>query len=110
VAKSFTIDAAVQRFLDHLLVERGLSTRWPRTERTSRDSPASSSAGRCKRLKLQDVGEPDVRAYLEHLVAGGMTIASQARHLTAVRCLFLPHHFSHHPRVTGWTSRLRLGS
>jgi integrase/recombinase XerD len=43
---------------------------------------------RGERLRLRDVKEEDVLAHLEHLVKAGMALSSQARHLTAVRCLF----------------------
>jgi integrase/recombinase XerD len=97
VATPYTIDVAIQRFLDHVRVERGLS---PNTlfaygtdlARFSREL-VRRRRKRVPRLKealrrLKDVKEADILAHLEHLVRAGMTIASQARHLTVIRCLF----------------------
>jgi len=89
VAAPYTIDAAVQRFLDHLRIERGLSANTMAAYGTDLARFARELVRRRgNRVRLKDIGEPDVLAHLGHLVAGGMTIASQARHLTVVRYLF----------------------
>jgi integrase/recombinase XerD len=91
VAKSYTVEAGIQRFLDHVRVERGLTANTLAAYGTdlgrfSRELVRRRGEG----VRCQDVGEADVLAHLDHLVQAGMAISSQARHLTAVRCLF--HH------------------
>jgi integrase/recombinase XerD len=89
VAAPYTIDVAIQRFLDHVRVERGLS---PNTLAAYGTDLARFSRElvrrRRKRVRLKDVKEADILVHVEHLVRSGMTIASQARHLTVIRCLF----------------------
>jgi integrase/recombinase XerD len=79
VAAPYTIDPAIQRFLDHLRVERGLS---PNTLAAYGTDLARFSRElvrrRGKRVRLKDVAEADILAHLEHLMEAGMTIASQA--------------------------------
>ena len=89
VAKSYTIEAGIQRFLDHLRVERGLSANTLAAYGTdlgrfSRELIRRRGEG----VRLQQVREADVLAHLKHLVKAGMAISSQGRHLTVVRCLF----------------------
>jgi integrase len=89
VTKSYAVEAGVQRFLDHLRVERGLSANslaayGTDLGRFSRELIRRRGNG----IRLHQVCEADVLAHLEHLVNTGMAISSQRRHLTAVRCLF----------------------
>jgi integrase/recombinase XerD len=99
VARSYTIDAAVQRFLDHVRVERGLAPNTMAAYGTDLARFARELLRRRrKRVRIKDVTEADVLAHLQHLVQAGMSIASQARHLTAIRCLF--RHFLQQELIT----------
>src|SRR5262245_32366606 len=89
VASISGLEKAVQRFLDHLEVERGLSANtlaaygadlhrfsWAMIDR------------RGERVSPEDIVEGDILGYLESLEKAQMAASSQTRHLTAVRCLF----------------------
>jgi integrase/recombinase XerD len=89
VAKSYTVEAGIQRFLDHLRVERGLSANTLEAYGTDLGRFSREVIRRRgKGVRLQQVREADVLAHLQHLVKAGMAISSQGRHLTVVRCLF----------------------
>jgi integrase/recombinase XerD len=83
------LERQVQRFLDHLEVERGLSANTLAAygadlHRFSR----AMIAQRGERVGPADVAEADVLGYLESLEKARMAASSQTRHLTAIRCLF----------------------
>jgi integrase/recombinase XerD len=89
VARSYTVEAGIQRFLDHLRVERGLSANTLAAYGTDLGRFAQEFIRRRgKGVRLRQVREADVLAHLKHLVKAGMAISSQGRHLTVVRCLF----------------------
>jgi integrase/recombinase XerD len=89
VPPSYTIDAAIQRYLDHVRVERGLSPNTLTAYGTDLARFAQELVRRRgKRVRVKGVGEADILAHVEQLRKAGMTATSQARHLTAVRCLF----------------------
>jgi integrase/recombinase XerD len=84
-----TIEVGVQRFLDHLRVERDLTANTLSAYGTDlgrfvRELVRRPGAG----LRLLEIGEADVLAHLEHLSKAGMSVPSQARHLTAIRGMF----------------------
>ena len=89
MAKSYTVEAGIQRFLDHLRVERGLSANTLAAYGTDLGRFSRELIRRRgKGVRLQQVREADVLAHLKHLVKAGMAISSQGRHLTGLRCLF----------------------
>jgi len=89
VGKAYTVEAGIQRFLDHLRVERGLSANTLSAYGTDLGRFARELARRRgEGIRLQHVREADVLAHLNHLVKAGMAISSQGRHLTVLRCLF----------------------
>jgi integrase/recombinase XerD len=81
------LDAVIQQFLDHLLVERGLS---PATiEAYGRD--LADFAAYCESKKVGDasaVRTVDVLEFLAHLTQRKLSARSQARRLVVVRQLF----------------------
>lgn len=83
------LERHVQRFLDHLEVERGLSANTLAAygtdlHRFSRAMIDHYGEG----VGVGDIAEADILEYLESLAKSGMAPSSQTRHLTAIRCLF----------------------
>lgn len=82
-------ETAVQRFLDHLRIERGLALNTLEAYGTDLARFVRQVVSlRGERARVAKVSEVDVLAYLTHLADAGMAARSQARHLTTVRCLF----------------------
>lgn len=87
--RSYTIDAAIQRYLDHARVERGLSPNTLTAYGTDLARFAQELVRRRgQRVRLKNVNEADILAHVEHLRKAGMSGRSQARHLILARCLF----------------------
>jgi integrase/recombinase XerD len=84
-----TLESAVQRFLDHLRIERGLAVNTLEAYGTDLARFVRQVVRRRgERVQVSQVEEADVLAYLTHLADAGMAAKSQARHLTTVRSLF----------------------
>lgn len=89
MASLSALERQVQRFLDHLEVERGLSANTLAAYGADLHRFCRSTIGRHgERVAPGDVAEADVLAYLDSLAKARMAASSQTRHLTAVRCLF----------------------
>jgi integrase/recombinase XerD len=89
VPSARTLEQEVQRYLDHLTVERGLTPNTVAAYGADLSRFAREMIRRRgERLRAEDLLESDVLAYLESLAKAKMAASSQTRHLTAIRCLF----------------------
>jgi integrase/recombinase XerD len=84
-----SLEKAAQRYLDHLKIEKGLSANTLAAYGTDLHRFSSEIIRRKgERVRLDDVSESDVLAYLERLAKAGMVASSQTRHLATIRGLF----------------------
>jgi len=92
VSRALSLDAAIQRFLDHLEIERRLSKNTLAAYGADLAAFAKELAGTGKKRRrsvaTKDVIEADVLAYLERQVAAGRSRATQGRRLAAIRGMF----------------------
>jgi integrase/recombinase XerD len=84
-----TLEQGIQQFLDHLQVEREVSTNTLAAYGTDLSRFARELAGKHRRsIALSSVAEVDILAHVARLNHAGLSVGSQSRHLTAIRCLF----------------------
>ncbi|MBP7149779.1 MAG: tyrosine recombinase [Acidobacteria bacterium] len=80
---------ALDVFLEHLVVVRGLSPRTVDAYRRDLESLASfaarAPAGRAAAERLEDVGEAEIQGWMRRERARGMSPATRARRLAAIR-------------------------
>jgi integrase/recombinase XerD len=81
------MDSALEQFLQHLVVERGLA---PLTrEAYARDlTDLANYARQTGKTAWQELGLPDLQDYLAHLESQGVGARSRARKLSAIRQLY----------------------
>jgi integrase/recombinase XerD len=89
VARITKLETAIQGFLDHLKVEKGLSANTLAAYGTDLQRFCREVIRRRgEHAGVDEVTEADVLAYLESLAKSGMAASSQIRHLAAIRGLF----------------------
>jgi len=84
-----TLEDGIQQFIDHLQVERQVSANTLSAYGTDLARFARERVGKRRRsVSLASVNEGDILGHLARLNDAGLSVASQTRHLTAIRCLF----------------------